>query len=269
MNEKKRRNIVARVLGAENKTEAVAAEAKRAGVSTRTIERWVEAAKGTSGGVGQDVVSENVPPAEKSAENPVLDKLLNEDGKAGKPAGGAPTLEDYQQAEADAARFCVEAYAGPRAAVGAVLVAMRYSPILDASSPEVQRLLKVTTAAELAIRMNAPRIYPILVRYASGWGPLVLAIGADAIGMLIGLESLAKSRGWAPAPKKATDRPNPASVPTAKEYGEQLNPEPSAATDPKAAAVAATIVDAPLPTEEHVEEYKRLAALRAAGIRVG
>lgn len=246
---KKRRNIVARVMAAENKSEAVAAEAKRAGVSTRTVERWVEAAKAAPS-VGQPVVSGDVPPVEKPAENPVLDKLMEGEGSTGKPAEGPITQGEVLQAAADAERFCVEAYGGIRSAVGSVLVSMRYTPPLDATSPEVLRLLQMSKAAELAIKANAPRLYPILTRYASNWGALLLAIGADALGMIMGLEALAKSQGWTHAPKRAAERPSPAQVPTPQQYGEQLRTgqENAGAPDEK----KATVIDAPLPTEEQL-----------------
>lgn len=195
MNVSKRRNIVARVMAADNINEAVMAEAKRAGVSTRTIERWVEAAK-KAPSVGQVVTSETVPTPSKSAENTVLDTLLKDEGATGKAPEGPPTAGEVQTAAKDAEQFCVEAYSGVRSALGSVLVSMRYSPPLDASSPEVLKLLAIGKPAELAIRMNAPRLYPILVKYASNWGALLLALGADAIGMVSGLEGLAKSKGW-------------------------------------------------------------------------
>jgi hypothetical protein len=247
--DKKRRNAVARILGAENKTKAVEAEAKRAGVSPRTVERWVEAAKASptvGQTVGQPVVSENVAPPEKPAENPVLDTLLQEEGQAGKPLPGKPTAVEIAAAGVDAENFCVDAYSGIRSAVGSVLVSMRYTPPLDATSPEVLVLLRVSKPAELAIRANAPRLYPILVKYASNWGALFLAVAADALGLLMGLEGTAKAKGWTPPPKKGGDQAR-TQVPTEKQYGEQLKPKPSPAPshDPKPAE--ATIVDAPLP----------------------
>lgn len=256
----KRRNIVARVMAAENKTEAVIAEARRAGVAPRTIERWVEAAK-KAPPVGQGDVSENVPPAEKPAENPVLDKLLGGDEK---PADGPPTPGEVLTAGKDAEDFCVDAYSGMRSAAGAVLVSMRYTPPLDGSSPEVLKLLQVTKMAELAIRANAPRLYPLLTKYASNWGALIMAIGADAIGMMMGLEGLAKSRGWTPAPKK------PAAPPPSESYAEQIKPRPATVStsstpspvpDPRPGAE--TIVDAPLPSPELVAERSKLEAVFA------
>ncbi len=202
MNVSKRRNIVARVMAADNINEAVMAEAKRAGVSTRTIERWVEAAK-KAPSVGQVVTSETVPTPQKPAENKVLDALLKDEGQPGKAPEGPPTAGEVQSAAKDAEQFCVEAYSGIRSALGSVLVSMRYTPPLDASSPEVLKLLAIGKPAELAIRMNAPRLYPILVKYASNWGALLLAIGADAMGMLTGLQGLAKSKGWEPKEKES------------------------------------------------------------------
>lgn len=248
--DKKRRNAVARVMAAENKSEAIAAEAKRLGVASRTIERWVEAAKGPDP-VRRDVVSGNDAPPEKTPKDTVLDKLLDKDPAKEKPADGPITKGEIAQGAADAEKFCVEAYAGVRAAVGAVMVSWKFAPPLDATSPEVLKVLEMTKAAELAIRANAPRLYPILTRYASNWGALVLAIGADAFGMILGLESLARSKGWAPVPKKREDRPAQVQVPSPADYGEQLR---AAAADAPPRDPKTAIVDAPIPTPEQVDQ---------------
>jgi hypothetical protein len=258
--EKKRRNIVARIMAAENKSAAVAAEAKRAGVSTRTIERWVEAANAFPI-VGQPVVSETVPTPLKPAENPVLDTLLKEEGAAAGGPSGPPTPLEIQQAGVDAENFCVDSYASARSAVGSLLVSINYTPPLDATSPEVLSMLKMGDAAELAIRANAPKLYPILMRYASNWGALVVVLAADAFGMIKGLEGLAKSRGW--VPKERGQKGRPAPVPSAQTYGESLRPQTqtASASNPENEKAKATIVDAPVPSSEQVEMAN---AVRAA-----
>lgn len=271
--DKKRRNIVARVMGAENKSEAVAAEAKRAGVSTRTVERWVEAASKSTVAVGQPVMSENASPLEKPAENPVLDKLLNEGAQPGKAAEGPITGTEVARAAADAEAFCIDSYNTTKATVGSVLVSWRYTPPLDPTSEEVLKLLRASKAAELAIRANAPKLYPILAKHAGTWGALIFAVVADAFSMMLAIEGMAKAKGWSPQNPKSKGRPSVASVPSPAEYAAQLQPQappaPSPATDPQAEKARATIVDAPLPTQEQIDEYNRLAALQAAGVRVG
>lgn len=262
--EKKRRNIVARVMAAENKSEAVIAEAKRAGVSTRTVERWVESAQ-KAVPVGQDVVSETVPSPQEPVQNPVLDKLLEGEAGGGTVPVGPPNQTEIHQAAVDAENFCVEAYAGLRATVGSMLVSVRYSPPIDATSPEVAKLLKIGVAAELALRANAPRLYPILVKYSSGWTPLVLAVGADAFGMIVGLEALAKSKGWVPTKKREAEREATVEVPSRRAFGEQLRASQSKT---ESAAVPAgpgadTVVNAPVPTAEQIQEYNAIA--RAIG----
>ncbi len=266
MNAIKRRNIVARVMGAENKNDAVMAEAKRAGVSTRTIERWVEAASKTAPDVGQPVLSETVPSPQKPAENKVLDTLLKDEGQSAGGPSGPPNQTELHQAAVDAENFCVEAYAGLRATIGSMLVSIRYSPPLDATSPEVAKMLKIGMAAELALRANAPRLYPILVKYSSGWTPLVLAVGADAFGMIVGLEALAKSKGWKAGPKKTADGTARASVPDEAQYAESLRPKPPPPSPVVTAGAAEpvgshTIVNAPLPPEADVKEFERINKL--------
>ncbi len=256
MNLTKRRNIVARILAAENRSDAVAAEAKRAGTSTRTIERWIAAANKalgeTASPVGQPVLSENGSPLEKKAENTVLDTLLKGDGQPGKPAAGPITPGEIQAAGKDQEDFCLQAYSGVKSAVGSVLVSVRYTPPLDGSSPEVLKLLQVGTTAALAIRANAPRIYPILVKYAGTWGALLGALAVDALGMMMGLEGTAKAAGWKPEPKKAADRPAPSAVPTMQAYSEQLRP-PSTSTGTSGEAESKPVViNAPIPTPEQL-----------------
>ncbi len=263
--DKKRRNAVARILGAENKGEAIAAEAKRTGAHPRTVERWVKSATAANPDAGQDAVPGNAVPPEKPAENPVLDKLLEGEGGPGQINCGPINQGEIHQAAVDAENFCVEAYAGVRATIGSMLVSVRYSPPLDATSPEVAKLLKIGMAAELALRANAPRLYPILVKYSSGWTPLILAVGADAFGMIIGIEALAKSKGWAPTKRKEVEREATAEVPSRKAFGEQIR-----AAQPKTETAAApagpgadTVVNAPVPTAEQIVEYNAVA--RAMG----
>lgn len=260
--DKKRRNAVARIMGAENKSEAIAAEAKRAGKSFRTVQRWVEAAGGGAPSDGQNDVSQNVAPPEKPAENPVLDTLLKEEGGAAGGPGGPPNQAEIHQAAVDAENFCVEAYAGLRATLGSMLVSVRYSPPLDATSPEVAKLLKIGVAAELALRANAPRLYPILVKYSSGWAPLLLAVGADAFGMFVGLEALAKSKGWTPKTRKEAERSARAEVPSEAAFGEQLR---AAQARTESAAASTTqkaedvVVNAPLPTVEEIQSFNAVS----------
>lgn len=264
--EKKRRNIVARIMGAENKTEAILAEAVRAGVHPRTVERWVENAQAAVPDAGQNAVSENTVPTTKPAENPVLDKLLQGEGGAGTVPVGPPNQTEIHQAAVDAENFCVEAYAGVRATIGSMLVSVRYSPPLDATSPEVAKLLKIGVAAELALRANAPRLYPILVKYSSGWTPLILAVGADAFGMIVGLEALAKSKGWVPTKRKEAERAATVEVPSPKTFGEQIHAAQvkTESTSAPAGPGADTVVNAPIPTAEQIEQYNAVA--RAMGV---
>ncbi len=203
----KRRNAVARIAAAENKSDAIAAEAKRAGKSFRTVQRWVEAAGGSTGD-GQNDVPQNVTPPEKPAENPVLDTLLKDEGAGGKGPEGPPTPTEIRAAVVDSEVFCVETIASMQAMAGSFLVSMRYSPPLDATSPEVVKMFALTKPAELAIRANAPRLYPILAKALSNFGALLVAVGGSALGMVMGLEGLAKSKGWEPK-KKTEDKPNP------------------------------------------------------------
>jgi len=258
--DKKRRNAVARILEAENKSEQTAAEAKRLGVSTRTMERYVEAAKAATPSVGQSDVSESTAPPEKGPENTVLESLLKDEAAAVGTPGGPPTVVEKHQAAVDAENFCVEAYSGLRATVGSLMVSVRYSPPLDATSPEVAKLLKMGVAAELALRANAPRLYPILVKYSSGWAPLVLAVGADAFGMIVGLETLAKSKGWTSTTKKEAAAIAP--PPSKKSYAEQLAAGQTRSASSDQAEVkqvgAETVVNAPLPTQEQLDSAARL-----------
>lgn len=259
MNAIKRRRVVARIMGAENKSEAIIAEARRAGVSTRTIERWMEAAKAAADRVGQSGPSGNDAPPPKEPERTVADRLLDGSGGTSEDPNKPIGPGDIHQAAVDAEQFCVEAYSGARSAVGGFLVAWKYTPPLDATSPEVIKLLACSKAAELVLRANAPRLYPILTKYASNWGALIFALGADAIGMVLALEGLAKSRGWKPQPKRAEDRPQPVEVPTAAAYGAQLRtPPPSPATNPQEEKARATIIDAPLPSEVQTETAKNV-----------
>ncbi len=219
--DRQRRNAVARILAGETTPEA---EAQRLQVSARTIYRWVEEARAVSGhpeNVTKDAdtdvrqqTSENVTPPGKTpsdTQNPALKAALD---AAGETSGqvNAPTAApaNPEQARADMEGFCLEAYGGLKAAVGAALVQWNYSPPLDPSSPEVLKLLRVGAVATTAIRANAPRLYPMLVKWTSGWGPLIVAIGMDSVGMMVALGGLAKSKGWQPAKKKERGEDAPA-----------------------------------------------------------
>lgn len=263
MNESiKRRNIVARVLAAENKSEAIIAEAKRAGKSTRTIERWVENAQ-KAAPVRQDVVSPNVVPPGKPAENPVLDTLLKEEGQPGKEPQGPPTEGELRTALKDQEEFVLDIFNSAKSAGGSVLVGHRYSPPLDPMDPAILSLLKFGKVAETAIRANAPRLYPILMQHASTWSALILAVGSDALATFGALEGLAKSKGWTPTKRKEAERAARAEVPSREAYAAQLRPVPPASDQAEHKKGEETVVNAPMPTPEDIQNFNNVS--RAMG----
>ncbi len=260
----KRARVVARIMASEDKGKAIAAEAQRLGKHARTIERWVADVQAAQGGAGQDAVSKNATPTEKTPENPVLDSLLKDEGAdpakktdAQPPVNPAAGLKDMENS-------CVEAFNGLKSAGGSVLVSVKYSPPLDGTSPEVLNLLKIGWAAETAIRANAPKLYPIIIKHAGTWGALIGAIAVDAVCMIASLEGLAKSKGWVPGPKKARDQGRQVDIPTVQEYGEALRPKPAPDPEPPIAAAKPgmdTVVNAPLPTEEAVKKVDDIRAV--------
>jgi len=219
--DRQRRNIVARILAKETTPEA---EAQRFGISARTIYRWVEDAKAAAGqgpesvskttdtNVSQETSGNVTPPGKTPSDSPndaekrALEAAGETSGPVNAPAA-APIAVD--QARVDMENYCIEAYGGFKSAVGATLVQWNYSPPLEVDSPEVLKLLKVGAVASTAIRTNAPKLYPILVKAMSGWVPLIVAIGADSLGMMLGLGGLARSKGWEPPEKedKGDDAP--------------------------------------------------------------
>jgi hypothetical protein len=48
----------------------------------------------------------------------------------------------------------------------------------------------------VAIRSNADKLYPTLVKVMSGPGVIYAALALDTLLMLVGLEALAKAAGW-------------------------------------------------------------------------
>ncbi len=266
--EAQKRNAIARLFDGTSKYET---EAQRLGVNVRTLKRWVSSAralapktKAAPKDAPEDAPPPDDTPTEEGQETPVLERLLEDEGGAPQARKGPPTAGELQKSLAEMETFCVQTYGGLRAAVGSVLVSARYTPPLDAMSPEVLGCFRVGQAADLAIRMNAPKIYPILVKFSSNWGALLAAIAMDAFGLIIGLEGLAKSKGWTAPPKKSGDR---AEVPSQERYAQDLRPKPAPAPAAAPAPVVAdkpgkeTVVNAPLPDPvdvEKVEELKRL-----------
>ncbi len=251
MKKDKKRKVVARVLGADNKTAAIMAEAKREGVHPRTVERWIEGTEADVPAVRQNAVSENAAPPENGSENPVLDTLLKDEAGGDGAAKGPITSAEKAAAAVDTAKFCVDAYSEMKSAAGSLLVQWKFAPPLNASSPEVAELFKIGVMVDMALRMNAPMLYPIIAKNMGGWSKLLGLVAADAFGMILAIQGLAKSKGWKPEARKATDKPAPAEVPTQQQYGEQLRAAPPA-TSTAAAAVADVVVNAPLPTPEQV-----------------
>ena len=224
--EKKRRNAVARVLAAENKGEQIAAEAKRAGVHPRTIERWLEGNKealAAAPSAGQAAVPSNAtPPSEggNTGENPALKAALDAAAE-GAPGSDCPnkvpvTQNDIAAARVDAQQFCLDTVGNITQAIGSVIVTSRYSPPLRLSDKAVQDLLKLSALEDGVIRANVDTLYPILLKWMAG--PYQLA-GGLIFGQLlryIGLDNLAKVSGWKEKAPAAATAPPPAHVFTAR-----------------------------------------------------
>lgn len=255
-----KRNAVARVMGAEKKGEQIAAEAQRLNVASRTIERWVEAAQAAAapppsveGNAGQDVVSEKVVPPGETSGNPVLDSLLKKEGAGPEAGPTAPTPGEVAGAQVDIANFCVDALNGFKTQVGTMAILWQFNDYIDPTSPEVLRLLKFAPITELCIRSNAPKLYPVLVKHSGTWSALAMAIGMDAFGSMMAVQTMAKRKGWTPTPKAKKDDPpsvKAASVPSTQSYAESLNPAAAAPPPPAPPPSSMPIVDGPTSAPE-------------------
>jgi hypothetical protein len=265
-----KRNAIARLYAGKSDYKT---EAQKLGVNIRTLKRWVSTAKSIAPkpdappDVTEEGPSPEVTPSEEGQKNPVLDKLLEGESGAGKPEESPTSPGAVQRGVAEMEEFCVQGYAGIKSTVGSLLTSWRFTPPLDPNSPEVLNLFRVGVTVATTIKLNAPLIYPILTRYMSNWGALIGIVAADAFGMMMALEGMAKSKGWTPKTRKDAERAARADVPSATAYAEQLRPQtasaPSASTESAEQRGAETVVNAPRPTPEQIEEYNRVA--RAMG----
>lgn len=181
-----------------------AAEAMRLNTHKRTVEKWVVAAEEVEKAVEKTAPQSTIPPEEgpEKPENPALDAALaaaGEESDGEKPA--APGAAAVAEARLDMAAYCLDAIAQFKQAVGGILVTARYTPPLDLAAKDVQKLLAVGPVAQLAVRANAEKLYPMLVKVTQGPGMIYAALAIDTVLMLVGLEALAKQSGWKGASK--------------------------------------------------------------------
>lgn len=206
--EKKRRQAVARILNGQSSPKD---EAIRLGKDERTVERWVSLARGAvdaaKGAPSVSATSPSPVPLEAAkGSNPALDAARA--AAAGATTGTSsvtPTPMEAATAREDMAKFCLDQVGQLKGAVGSAIVTFKYSPPLDLSDPEVQKVLALSPTGELAIRANAERLYPMLVKMMSGPYQIFAALALEAVMMFVGLRSLAGKQGWQPAPKKSED----------------------------------------------------------------
>lgn len=218
--DKKKRNAIARVLEAPKKSEAILTEAKRAKVAPRTIERWVkenETAGGAAAPVGRDVVSGNVGSPEKpreTAEDPALKAALGAAGGDGTKPGPTPIgPQDFKDAKAEAKKFCVDTIGSLTQMAGSAIVTTRYSPPLLLSDQAVQKLLELSMLEVGLIEANVDTLHPFLVKWLAGPYQLVGGLVFGQVLRWIGLDNLAKNRGWKDAAKPASPAAGAAAPP--------------------------------------------------------
>jgi hypothetical protein len=202
------RNALIRILHGESD---LATEAAALNVSKRTLQRhlaaWKEA-NPSSEPSPDDVSPSDIPPGNDAQDKPneALDAALKAAGEGG---GGSqddrPTPADVGQARADMSQFCIEAIGQIKSAIGSGIVMVRYAPPLSLDMKPVQDALKLSPLAEAAIRTNAERLYPVLVRMMSGPFQLTGALVVESLLLIVGLNGLAVQKGWKAPEKKKRD----------------------------------------------------------------
>lgn len=195
ISDEKRRKAVAAIMA---NTSTYETEAQLLGVSARQLKRWVAAAR-----AGEEKPEEEKPeivgpaPAKGTGakeKNPALDAALEAAGE--KKNTGAPTEQEKRQAVIDQETYCINALNELKSAIGGTLVSCKYDPPLSLGDPDVERLLKLGGLASMAVRANAQKLYPILVKLLTGPYQIFGALALDGLLMVAGLHSLAKRRGW-------------------------------------------------------------------------
>jgi hypothetical protein len=209
---KKRRLAIARILAGDSKPED---EAKNLQISARQVRSYVAAARAASRAVppleAEKPPSENIIPPQPDAvrkPNPALDEALKAAGEPGAPTKDVPpTPTEVVDGRLEMQKFCLETVGNIKSTVGSTMVSFRYSPPLLLSDPAVQKLLDLSRMEHGIIVANAPTLYPILMRWMSGPYQLLGGLVVGQFLMMIGLDNLAKNKGWkdnaAPAVFKA------------------------------------------------------------------
>jgi len=204
-----KRNAIARIISGQSTPKD---EAQRLGVDERTVERWVSTARGAidaANGATSDGASPpgTVPSGGEKGPNPALDAArAAASGGAGASSAAPIGPTDIAVAREDMAKTCIEQISTLKQAVGGMLVTFRYSPPLDLADAEVQRALSISPICEAAIRANAEKLYPMLVKMMSGPYQIFAALALEGLMLMMGLKTLAVKKGWEP-PKEKSDKP--------------------------------------------------------------
>lgn len=209
---KKKRLAVARIL---NEGSSAETEAQRLGISARQVRKWVEAAKAfipkAPKPEPEKVPSKNDSPPVAGTEKPkneALNAALDAAGEGSKTsADPLPSAQDKVDARLDAERFCIETIGNIKSGIGSTIVSFRYSPPLLLSEQPVQNLIKLSPMEEGLIRANAQTLYPILLRWMAGPYQIIGGLLLGQLLMFVGLDNLAKNRGWVEKEKPAAPPP--------------------------------------------------------------
>lgn len=212
---KKKRLAVARIL---NEGSSAETEAQKLGISARQVRKWVEAAKAfipkAPKPEPEKGPSENVTPPSAGTENKpnqALEEALKAAGEGGAPPKDSPpTAGEIVDARLEAKKFCLETIGNITEAIGSVMVTTRYSPPLLLSDAAVKDLLKLTALEVGVIGANVDTLYPFLVKWMAGPFQLVGGLVFGQILRFVGLDNLAKNRGWVEKAGPAAPPPPPA-----------------------------------------------------------
>ncbi len=206
---KKKRLAVARIL---NEGSSVETEAQRLNVTARQVRRWVEATKeilpkppkGPESSPEKSPSQEVLPPqtGHENKPNPALQEALKAAGETSGPVKNAPpTSGEMVDAREDAAKFCLDTIGNVKNSIGSTMVSFRYSPPLRVRDEDVQEVITLSPMDEGLIRANAAELYPILLKWMKGPYQIIGGLAWSAVLMMIGLDGLAKKKGWVDAEK--------------------------------------------------------------------